>query len=141
MALTIAHRRPMRRAGPALLLAVTAFGLATIGFGLSTYFPLSLLMLAILGAVDNVSVVVRQSLVQMRTPDALRGRVSAVNSLFIGASNELGAFESGLVAAWFGAVVSVVAGGVGTIVVVAAVASAWPEIRRLGPLVPEPAPD
>jgi MFS family permease len=141
MALTLAHRPPLRRAGPALLLAVTGFGLATIGFGLSTSFPLSLLMLAVLGAMDNISVVVRQSLVQMWTPDELRGRVSAVNSLFIGASNELGAFESGVVAAWFGAVVSVVAGGVGTILVVAAVAWAWPEIRRLGPLVPEPAVD
>jgi MFS family permease len=133
-ALVLAHRPPLERAGRALLLAVAGFGLATIGFGLSTCFWLSLLMLAVCGATDNVSVVVRHTLVQLLTPDEKRGRVSAVNSLFIGTSNELGGFESGLVAHWFGSVFSVVSGGVGTVLVVVAVAWIWPEIRRYGRL-------
>jgi hypothetical protein len=91
-------------------------------------------MLALTGALDNISVVVRHSLVQLRTPDAMRGRVSAVNNVFISTSNELGMFESGAVAAFFGAVVSVVSGGIGAIVVVIATAMTWPEIRRLGTL-------
>lgn len=131
MALVLAHRPPMQRAGPALLWSVTGFGLATIVFGLSNWFPLSLCCLLVAGALDNISVVVRHVLVQVRTPDALRGRVSAVNSVFIESSNELGGFESGLVASWFSPVISVVAGGIGTIVVVATIALAWPEIRRL----------
>jgi predicted MFS family arabinose efflux permease len=91
-------------------------------------------MLFICGAVDNISVVVRHTLVQLLTPDEKRGRVSAVNSLFIGTSNELGGFESGTVAQWFGPVFSVVSGGVGTILVVIAVALIWPEIRKYGRL-------
>ena len=133
-ALILAHRPPMQKAGRALLWAVTGFGLATIGFGFSKSFALSLLTLALCGAFDNVSVVVRQTLVQLLTPDEKRGRVSAVNSLFIGTSNELGGFESGFVAHWFGPVFSVVSGGVGTILVVLAVALIWPEVRRFGRL-------
>src|SRR4029434_9830184 len=97
-ALILAHRPPLEKAGRALLWAVAAFGLATIGFGVSNSFWFSLLMLFVCGAVDNISVVVRHTLVQLLTPDEKRGRVSAVNSLFIGTSNELGGFESGLVA-------------------------------------------
>jgi len=132
MAVGLAHRRPFRRAGPALLAAVAVFGLAMIGFGLSTDIRLSFLMLLIAGAVDNISIVVRSTLVQVLTPDTMRGRVSAVNGLFIGTSNELGGFESGLTAAWFGPVASVVGGGIGTILVVVAVAVLWPGVRRLG---------
>jgi MFS family permease len=131
MAVTLSHLPPLRRAGRALLLAVTAFGAVTIVFGLSTWFWLSLLMLACCGAADNISVVIRHSLVQLGTPDDMRGRVSAVNSVFISASNELGSFESGLVARFFGPVMSVVSGGIGTIVVVALAAWIWPEIRKL----------
>jgi len=124
----------MQHAGRTLLLAVTIFGLATIAFGFSRQFWLSFLMLFVCGAVDNISVVVRHTLVQLLTPDEKRGRVSAVNSLFIGTSNELGGFESGTVAHWFGPVFSVVSGGVGTILVVIAVALMWPEIRKYGRL-------
>ena len=133
-ALFLAHRPPMEKAGRAMLWAVTAFGLATIGFGCSQWFWLSFLLLVVCGAVDNVSVVVRHTLVQLLTPDEKRGRVSAVNSLFIGTSNELGGFESGTVAHSFGPVFSVVSGGVGTILVVLAVAWLWPEIRCYGRL-------
>jgi MFS family permease len=134
MALALAHRRPLRRPGQALLLAVTGFGLATIVFGFSRDPTLSFFMLALTGALDNVSVVVRHTLVQMLTPDSMRGRVSAVNLVFISSSNELGAFESGMTAHWFGPVASVVGGGIGTIVVVLAVMLRWPELIRLGPL-------
>jgi MFS family permease len=140
----LAHRPPMQKAGRSLLLAVTGFGLATIGFGLSHWFWVSFLMLFLCGAADNVSVVVRHTLVQLLTPDEKRGRVSAVNNLFIGTSNELGEFESGSVAHWFGpalgntvafgAMVSVVSGGAGTILVVLGIAWFWPEIRKYGRL-------
>ena len=110
-----------RRVGHKLLLAVGIYGLAMMVFGASTSFGLSLLALAVSGAADMVSVVVRQTLVQLETPDAMRGRVSAVNSVFIGASNQLGEFESGVTAAWLGPIGSVVLGGVGTLVV----AIAW----------------
>jgi MFS family permease len=138
MAVTLSHLPPLRRAGRALLLAVTTFGIVTIVFGLSSLFWLSLLMLAVCGASDNISVVVRHSLVQLRTPNEMRGRVSAVNSVFISASNELGEFESGTVARFFGPVASVVSGGIGTIIVVALTAWMWPEIRRLGKLHEQP---
>jgi MFS family permease len=133
-ALILAHRQPLQKAGRAMLLAVAGFGLATIAFGFSHWFWLSLLMLFICGAMDNVSVVVRHTLVQLLTPDEKRGRVSAVNSLFIGTSNELGGFESGVVAYLLGPVFSVVSGGIGTILVVLAVAAIWPEIRKYGRL-------
>jgi MFS family permease len=131
MAVTMAHRPPLRQAGRALVWAVIGFGLVTIGFGLSKWFWFSLVMLGASGALDNISVVVRHSLVQLRTPDEMRGRVSAVNTVFISCSNELGEFESGFVAAAFGAVVSAVSGGIGTILVVLAVTRIWPEIRQL----------
>lgn len=131
MALIQAHRRPYQRAGRALLLAVAGFGAATIVFGLSRSLLLSLLMLFLLGMLDNVSVVLRQTLVLLRTPDAMRGRVAAVNSIFVSSSNELGGFESGMVAAAFGPVVSVVSGGVGTLLVVLAATGIWPELRQL----------
>jgi MFS family permease len=134
-ALLLAHRPPLQRAGGALLWAVAAFGVATIGFGLSCFFWLSFALLCVCGATDNVSIVVRHTSVQLFAPDEKRGRVSAVNSLFVvGASDALGGFESGLVAHWLGPVVSVVSGGVGTILVVIAVAMIWPEIRRYGRL-------
>ena len=134
MAVTIAYLPPMRQAGRTLLWCVSGFGLATIIFGLSHWFWLSLLMLFLTGVFDSVSVVVRQTLVQLLTPDEMRGRVSAVNNIFIGTSNEFGAVESGLTAAVFGPVLSVVGGGIGTIMVVFAVALKWPETRRIGRL-------
>ena len=134
MALGIAYLPPMRRAGLALLWAVVGFGVATVIFGFSKIYWLSFVALALTGAFDNISVVVRHTLVQLLTPDSMRGRVSAVNSVFISASNELGGFESGAFAYRFGPVASVVFGGVGTIIVVIAAALKWPEIVRLGRL-------
>jgi MFS family permease len=133
-------RRPVGRgAGPALFAGVVVFGAATLVFGLSTSLPLSLAALVVLGASDLLSVVVRHSLVQMRTPDGMRGRVSAVHSLFTGTSNQLGEFESGLLAALFGAVAAVLAGGVGTIVVALVWMQRFPELRRFQLVEPDPA--
>ena len=105
-------------------------------FGLSRSFLLSMVMLFLLGGLDGISMIIRSTLVQLRTPDEMRGRVSAVNSVFIDMSNELGGFESGALAALVGPVTAVVAGGVGTVVVVSAVALAWPELRQLETLQP-----
>jgi len=134
-ALLMAHRPPMAKAGRSLVVAVIIFGAATAAFGWSRWFWFSLLMLFVCGFVDNVSVIVRHTLVQLLTPDEMRGRVSSVNNLFIGTSNELGGFESGAVSHFFGPVASVVSGGVATILVVVAVAWIWPEIPRFGRLV------
>jgi MFS family permease len=134
MALVVAYLPPMRKAGKTLLWSVTGFGLATIMFGLSQAFWLSLGMLFLIGAFDSVSVIVRGSILQLLSPDEMRGRVSAVNNIFIGSANEFGALESGLTAALFGPVVSVVAGGVATILVVLGVAKLWPETRKIGAL-------
>ena len=124
-------RWPLRRhIGQRLLGTVAVFGLATVVFGLSTHFGLSLLALVITGAADNISVVTRLTLVQLETPDAMRGRVSAVNSIFVGASNQLGEFESGATAAWFGPVMSVVTGGVGTVLVAGAWMRLFPTLAR-----------
>jgi MFS family permease len=142
MALILAHRPPMRGAGRAMLWAVAGFGVATVVFGFSRSFWLSWAMLFLTGFFDNVSVVVRHTLVQLRTPNEMRGRVSAVNSIFIGSSNELGGFESGLVAQWFGPVVSVVSGGVGTVLVVLGWARLFPALRRFDSLSgDEPGPN
>lgn len=134
MALFQAHRPPHTRAGRTLLTAVAMFGVATIVFGLSQNYWLSLAMLVLIGASDNISVIIRQTVIQSLTPDAMRGRVSAVNQVFIGASNELGGLESGVTAKLLGPVLSVVAGGIGTLVVVLGVACRWPAIRQLGSL-------
>jgi len=132
----LAHRRPMEKTGWTLIGVVAGFGAATIVFGLSRSFLLSLAMLFLLGLLDGISMVIRATLVQLWTPDEMRGRVSAVNSVFIDMSNELGGFESGALAAAVGPVAAVVGGGIGTIAVVAGVAYAWPELRRLGALAP-----
>ena len=134
VALTLAHRPPFQRAGRTLLLVVAGFGLATIVFGVSRSFWLSLAMLLALGGLDNVSVVIRSTLALTRTPDEMRGRVAAINGLFVNASNQLGGFESGLTAQLFGPAISVAGGGVGTIIVVLVVALVWPELRRMGTL-------
>jgi MFS family permease len=139
MAFVMAHRPPFRHAGPALLWSVAGFGVCMIIFGLSTNLALSILVLLISGALDNISVVIRHVLVQVKTPESLRGRVSSVNSVFIESSNELGAYESGLVARYAGGLIagmsgvvfSVVSGGVGTLVVVGLVAALIPPIRSL----------
>ncbi len=129
--LMLVHIPLGRRAGIKMFICVAIFGVATIAFGLSTIFIASLGALVILGAADMVSVYVRQTLVQLATPDAMRGRVSAVNFVFIGTSNELGEFESGLTAAWFGTVPAVVIGGVGTLAVVGIWMFLFPSLRRV----------
>ena len=134
MALLMAHLPPMQKAGRTLLLCVAGFGAATIVFGLSQNFWLSMAMLALTGAFANVSMVVRHVVSQMSTPNHMRGRVSAVNSIFIGSSNEIGGFESGLVAQLYNPVVSVVSGGIGTLVVVLAWSGLFPSLRTLGSL-------
>jgi MFS family permease len=131
ISLAMAHRPPLRRAGRTLLVSVALFGLSMIGFGLSRNFFLSTTLLALSGMVDTVSVVVRSTLLQVLTPDHLLGRVASVNAIFIGSSNELGAFESGTAARLIGTVPSVVLGGVLTLVVVAVTAIKVPSLRRL----------
>jgi MFS family permease len=134
MGLITTRLRPWSQPGRVLLIAVAGFGLATIGFGLSRSFALSLMFLFFTGVFDNVSVVIRLTLEQTITPDHLRGRVSAINYVFVGFSNEFGAFESGATAALFGPTVSVVGGGVATLAVIAIVRAKWPELARIGPL-------
>jgi MFS family permease len=135
MAFTLAHRPVARNAGRRMLQAVALFGLSTIGFGLSTSLHLSLACLALIGAADMVNVYVRQTLVQTETPDAMRGRVAAVNSIFIGASNELGEFESGTLAALLGAVPAVVIGGAATIAVAALWGRMFPQLAARDRLI------
>lgn len=137
MSLVLTRWPVRRRTGPLLLGSVAVFGLATLVFGLSTSFLLSLAALAVTGAADMISVVIRQTLVQLETPDAMRGRVSAVNSLFIGGSNQLGEFESGATAAWLGPVGSVVLGGVGVLVVAATWPRLFPALARRDALLPD----
>ena len=135
MSLFLARHPLRRRVGRTMFAAVTVFGIATIVFALSSSFTLSLAALALLGASDMVSVVIRSSLIQLETPDAMRGRVGAVNSVFIGSSNQLGEFESGLTAVWFGVVPSVVIGGVGTLIVVLLWIRLFPGLARTDRLV------
>ncbi|HEX8733065.1 MAG TPA: MFS transporter [Ktedonobacterales bacterium] len=132
MATLQAYLPPYKRAGQTVLLAVAGFGLATLVFGVSRWFPLSLAALFVVGAMDNISVVVRKTLLLLRTPDELRGRLSAVNNVFVGASNQLGGFESGVAAAAFGPVAAVALGGAASALAVGAIAWAWPELRTLG---------
>ncbi len=147
MAFVMAHRPPLARPGRAMMLAVVGFGLATVAFAFSRNLWLSAALLAVAGAFDNVSVVVRGTLMQMVTPDEMRGRVSAVNAVFVSSSNELGEFESGALAALIGAVATAAAGGVATLVVVGLVGLFAPSLWGLGPLAglrpaaPPPPPD
>jgi MFS family permease len=134
MAIVVAHRPIHRRAGLTMLVAVAAFGIFTIVFGISHNLILSLAALFLIGATDMVSVIIRAMLVQIATPDQMRGRVNAVDMLFIGVSNELGGFESGVTAQWFGTVPAVIVGGVGTLVVIAAWAWLFPELRKANQL-------
>jgi MFS family permease len=132
MALVLAHRPPFRRAGPTLLYAVAGFAVCIIGFGISRSFLLSGALLLMSGMFDNVSVLIRSTLVQTLTPTDLLGRVSAVNSIFIGSSNEIGAFESGVAASFLGTVPAVILGGVASLAVVGAVAATIPRLRAMG---------
>jgi hypothetical protein len=127
--------RPLlHRPGVLMFTGVAIFGSATIVFGLSRSLPLSLAALAVVGASDMVSVVIRSSMLQLATPASMRGRVSAVNSLFVGASNELGEFESGVTAQWWGAVRAVVAGGIGALAVTGIWSVLFPELRSIDQL-------
>jgi MFS family permease len=137
MAIFIAHHPLKRRAGAVMLWCVAGFGVFTIVFGLSRNIVLSMAALLLVGATDMVSVIVRSTLIQLNTPDAMRGRVSAVNMLFIGTSNEFGQFESGITAQWFGTVPAVVLGGIGTILVVLLWAGMFPQLRRVNELTPQ----
>jgi hypothetical protein len=134
MGFVLALRPPIQRGGRTILITVLIFGLATIIFGITKSFAVSLTALFILGAADNISVVIRQTVLQLLTPDSMRGRVTAVSVIFIGSSNELGEFESGVAASFLGLVPSVVFGGVMTLVTVGVVAVMWPELLRLGSL-------
>jgi MFS family permease len=140
MGITLAHYPLRRKAGAAMLCCVFAFGIFTVAFGLSRSFFLSLAMLFLIGASDTVSVVVRSTMIQMGTPDEVRGRVSAVTMVFVGASNEVGQFESGLTAQWLGPVPAVVLGGIGTMLVVGTWAWLFPALRRMDVLNSQPAP-
>ena len=135
MGIFLAHRPPFRSAGRTMLIAVAVFALAIVGFGLSRSFYLSLALLALSGMADNVSVVIRSTLIQLLTPAQMLGRVSAVNSIFIGSSNELGAFESGVAARLLGAVPAVVLGGSAALAVVGLTARLVPRLRTLGRIV------
>jgi MFS family permease len=137
MALVLANRPLRRHAGAKMMACVAAFGACTIVFGLSRNLYLSMAALFLVGASDMVSVIVRSTLVQLATPDEMRGRVSAVNMLFIGTSNEFGQFESGVTAQWWGAVPAVVLGGVGTLLVVSLWSVLFPALRRVDELTPE----
>jgi MFS family permease len=136
MAVLLAHRPLRRRSGAVMFIAVAIFGISTIVFGFSHSIWISLVALFVVGASDMISVVVRSTLVQIATPPEMRGRVSAVNLLFIGASNELGQFESGITAQWMGAVPAVVFGGVGTLVVVGLWLRLFPQLRNMDRLIP-----
>jgi hypothetical protein len=131
---------PIRNAGRVLLATVAIYGVATVVFGLSRWFPLSVAAYLLVGAADQVSVVLRSTVVQLATPDALRGRVSGVNVVFINASNQLGAAESGFVSALTSAPFAVVSGGLGCLLVVAIVATALPQLRayRIDSAAPAP---
>jgi MFS family permease len=129
-AIVVAHYPIHRRAGPVMLMAVAGFGVFTIVFGISRNLVVSLIALFLTGAADMVSVIIRAMLIQLATPDSMRGRVNAVDMLFIGVSNELGEFESGLTAQWFGTVPAVIVGGIGTLAVIGVWAWIFPELRK-----------
>jgi hypothetical protein len=130
-AIILSHYPVERHIGRKMFGVVAIYSIATITFALSTWFPLSLAALVLLGASDAVSVVIRFTLVQMETPEDMRGRVSAINYLFVGSSNTLGEFESGTVAAWLGAVPSVLIGGIGSLVIAAMWMGLFPDLRKI----------
>jgi MFS family permease len=136
MSIVVAHWPLRRRAGAVMLWCVFGFGAFTVMFGLSRSLALSLALLFLIGMTDTISVIVRSTMIQLGTPDEMRGRVSAVNMVFVGASNEIGQFESGITAQWFGAVPAVVLGGIGTMLIVLAWSGLFPALRRLDKLVP-----
>ena len=131
MGLYLGIRGIKRRAGLVMFIAVAVFGVANLVFAFSTFFWLSMIAMLVAGAADMISVYVRMTLIQLATPDAMRGRVNAVNMLFIGSSNELGEFRAGSMAAWFGAVPAAIIGGVGTLAVVGAWMKLFPTLRRV----------
>jgi hypothetical protein len=135
MAVFLAHKPLRKRAGAIMLWCVAGFGIFTIVFGISRNIVLSFMALLLVGAMDMVSVIIRATLIQIATPDEMRGRVNAVDMVFIGASNEFGEFESGLTAHWFGTVPAVILGGIGTLVVTAIWAWRFPELRKTDDLV------
>jgi MFS family permease len=137
MSIVVAHWPLRRRAGAIMLWCVFAFGVFTVIFGVSRNFALSLVVLFLLGASDTISVIVRHTMIQLGTPDEMRGRVSAVNMVFIGASNEVGQFESGITAQWFGTIPAVVLGGLGTMLIVLLWSWWFPSLRQLDELVPQ----
>ena len=137
MSIVLAHFPLRRHAGHKLFTVVAIFGAATVVFGLSRNLFLSLGALIILGAADMVSVIIRSSVLQLATPPAMRGRVSAVNSLFVGASNELGEFESGVTAQWWGAVRATIVGGIGALAIAGIWSVAFPKLRAADQLTPE----
>lgn len=139
MAVIVAHWPLRRRAGAIMIWCVFAFGAFTVVFGISQNLALSLVMLVLIGASDMISVIVRHTMIQLATPDEMRGRVSAVNMVFIGASNEVGQFESGITAQWFGTVPAVVLGGLGTMLVVVFWAWLFPALRKVDRLIPQAA--
>jgi len=133
----VAHWPLRRRAGAVMLWCVFGFGLFTVMFGLSRSFALSLVLLFFTGMTDTISVIVRSTMIQLGTPDEMRGRVSAVNMVFVGASNEIGQFEAGLTAQWFGAAPAVILGGAGTMLIVLMWSWLFPDLRRLDRLIPK----
>lgn len=137
MGLIIAHWPLRRRAGITMLACVFAFGMFTVAFGLSHSVWISLIMLFLIGASDSISVIVRSTMIQLGTPDEMRGRVSAVNTVFVGASNEVGQFESGVTAQWFGTVPAVVLGGIGTMLIVLVWSAMFSQLRKMDQLPPE----
>ncbi len=137
MAILVAHWPLKRRAGITMLWCVFGFGVFTVVFGLSRNLALSLAALVLVGATDMISVIIRHTMIQLGTPDEMRGRVSAVNMVFIGASNEVGQFESGITAQWFGTVPAVVLGGLGTLVIVMMWVWLFPSLRRVDKLIPQ----
>jgi len=140
-AIVLAYFPLRRHSGAKMFVSVGLFGVCIVVFGVSHSFWLSMVALTVAGAADMISVFVRGTLVQLATPPEMRGRVSAVNMLFIGASNELGQFESGVTAQWFGAVTAVILGGVGTVVVVGAWSALFPKLRRVDRLIVTPEAD
>ncbi len=131
MAVIMAYKPPLKNAGKKLFVNVALFGVFTILFAISTNYYISLLILALIGAVDNVSVVIRSTILQLSTPDNMRGRVSSVNYIFIGSSNEIGAFESGLAARFMGLIPSVIFGGAMTIASVVSIYKLFPNLKKL----------